>query len=106
MPAALDPAAHATDSSRVRHHVVAGSGGECLDHGLRSIEVLTDQHRYGERSRDHSVAGVIVVTDRLLEPGNAFAFEGASASDLLRHCQRLVVVDRQLNTASNDTGNH
>ena len=81
----LDPAAHAADSSRVRHDVVAGSGGECLDHGLRSIEVLPDLHRYGERSRDRRVAGVIVVTDRLLEPDNAFSFEGVAFSAVDDH---------------------
>ncbi len=36
------------------------------------------------------------MTDRLLEPGNAFAFERASAADRLGHRQRLVVIDRQL----------
>src|ERR1700730_13260554 len=91
----LDPTAHAADASRIRHDVVACPGGERLDHGLRSVEVLTDLHRYGERSRDRRIARVIVVTDRLLEPGNAFAFEGASAADRLGHRQRLVVIDGQ-----------
>jgi len=36
------------------------------------------------------------VTDRLLKPGNAFAFEGASAADRLGHRQRLIIIDRQL----------
>ena len=75
-------AAHAADASRIRHDVVARPGGERFDHGLRSIEVVVDLHRYGERFRDRRIAGVIVVTDRLLKPGNAFAFEGASAADL------------------------
>jgi hypothetical protein len=66
---------HAADASRVRHDVVARPGGERFDHGLRSIEVVVDPHRYGERSCTRRVAGVIVVTDRLLEPSDAFAFE-------------------------------
>ena len=96
MPTAWIPAAHAADASRIRHDVIARPCGECLDHGLRSIEIFTDLHRYGERSGDRCVAGVIVVTDRLLEPGNAFGFEGASAADRLGDSERLVVIDRQL----------
>ena len=92
----MDPAAHATYASRIRHDVVARSGGERLDHGLRSIDVLTDLYQYSERFRDRRVAGVIVLTDRLLEPSNTFAFESASATDRLGHRQRLVVIDRQL----------
>src|SRR3984957_19432128 len=91
----FDPAAPAADACCIRHDVVTRLGGERLYHGLRSIEVLTDLHRYGERSRDRRVACVIIVTDRFLKPSNTFALEGASAADCLGYRQSLVVIDRQ-----------
>jgi hypothetical protein len=41
----VDPTAHAADASDIRHHVIAGSGGERLEHRFRSVEVLSDLHR-------------------------------------------------------------
>ena len=78
-PARLHPAADAADAARSGITRSQADGVERLQHGLRAVEVLADLQRQVERAGDLGVAAIVVVADRLFEPGHAFGLQRAPA---------------------------
>ena len=71
----------------------------CIAGGQR--EVFADLHRHLELAGDQRRAGVVVVPDRLLQPGDALAVERAAPRQRLIEAERLVVVDHQRDAVRN-----
>ena len=94
------PAGDAADAHQVRHHVVAGAH---LDGRLAdppAPPVLADLDRRGELGRQPRLRVVVVVGDRLLDPGEAQAVDGAAGVERAGGGQALVEVARDQHVGS------
>ena len=89
------PAGDAADALHVGHHVVAGLRRQRRLHRESAVKVLADLDRRAQRVRDAGAALIIIVADRLLDPGQALVVEHLAAADRFRHRQRLIVVAHQ-----------
>jgi hypothetical protein len=89
------PAADATDTHQIGHHIVARTGAQGGQQIARPIEILAELDRRSELARQLGIARQIVVNDRLLEPVQVLAVERMATDERIAQRQALVEIHHQ-----------